>query len=129
MEILKQENFIATSSLRLDTFLSDNLPQITRSKIKNYIDSSLVKVNSNVITKAGYKLSCGDNVEIQIPKLIQLSAKPQNIDLDIVYEDDDLMVINKPQGMVVHPSCGNAENTLVNALMYHTQNLSKIKAR
>ena len=124
MEILKQENLTANKVLRLDTFISENLPNITRSKIKNWIDLGLVLVNNKQVAKAGQKLCVGDKIEVNIPKELELNATPEKIDINIIYEDDDLMVINKPQGMVVHPACGNFSGTLVNALMYYTKNLS-----
>ncbi len=126
MEILKEENLIATTSERLDTFLAENLEGVTRSKIKNWLDEGLILVNDKAATKAGQKLKINDQIVIKIPKLLTLNAQPENIALDIVYEDDQLLVINKPQGMVVHPAAGNFNGTLVNALMHHTQNLSKI---
>ena len=126
MDIIKQEEFIADKSIRLDTFLSEKLENTSRSKIKNWIDENLIEVNNKIVNKAGYKLNVSDKILVKIPRILELSAKPQNIKLDIIYEDDDLMVINKPQGMVVHPACGNYDSTLVNALMYHTKNLSNV---
>ncbi len=126
MEILRQEEFIGSSPQRLDTFICDNLKDVTRSQIKNWIDEGLITVNEKVANKSGFKISHGDKVIVKIPKLLELNATAEDIPLNIVYEDDDLMVINKPQGMVVHPAAGNFSGTLVNALMHYTKNLSKI---
>ncbi len=110
---------------RLDSFLFEANSSYTRSHYKNLIDTDKVTVNGSVV-KAGYKLKIGDVVEIKDFAPIPLQAEAENIDLNIVYEDDDLVVINKPKGMVVHPACGNWNGTLVNALLYNIKNLSGI---
>lgn len=125
MEIQQTINLKAEKQERLDTYLSNVLKDLTRSKIKNLIDENLILVNEKKV-KAGYKLSINDQIEVNIPKPEGLNAAAEDISLDIVYEDNDLMVINKPQGMVVHPACGNYTGTLVNALMHHTKQLSTI---
>lgn len=109
---------------RLDVVLANKL-NITRSAVKNLIDASKVYVNSKNV-KAGYKVCKGDLIIIEDLEKHELTAAPENINLDIVYEDDDLLVINKPQGMVVHPAVGNYSGTLVNALTYHIKNLSNV---
>ncbi len=101
---------------RIDKFIS--LDGITRTQIKNLIDSGDVTVNGNIV-KANYKLKKDDEVCVVIPEAEELNVEPENIPLDIVYEDDELLVVNKPQGMVVHPAAGNYTGTMVNALMYH----------
>ncbi len=111
---------------RLDLFLQQKLKQYSRSHIKKMIDGQLVRVNGKIITKSGYKVAVGDEIEFQDLPIKQLDTSAENIDIDIVYEDDDLVVINKPQGLVVHPACGNESHTLVNALLYHIKNLSTI---
>jgi 23S rRNA pseudouridine1911/1915/1917 synthase len=95
----------------------------TRNKIQNGIDLGLVKVN-DIVTKASYKVKPFDVVTVSLPHPPREGGiEPENIPLDIVYEDDDLLVVNKPAGMVVHPAFGHWEGTLVNALVYHFQNL------
>ena len=110
---------------RLDSFLSENLPDITRSQISLLNSEGKVLLNKRTV-KNGYKLCFGDEVEIEINQKKELSFSPENIPLDVVYEDDDFIVINKPQGLCVHPAVKNEEHTLVNALMYRFKNLSDI---
>lgn len=112
-------------NVRLDIFLQNLNPEKSRSHIKHWIDNGDVKVNDKVV-KAGYALKESDVVTLGHIEEKVLSAKPQNIDIDIVYEDKDLAVINKPQGMVVHPAINNYDGTLVNALMYKLDSLSSI---
>lgn len=107
-----------TQNIRIDKFLSENIPDITRSAIQGYIASGNVKVNSEVVNK-NYKVRINDIVTVEIPAPIPLEALPENIPLDIVYEDNDVIVVNKPKGMVVHPAAGNYTGTLVNALLHH----------
>lgn len=108
-----------SDSVRLDTFIASRSDAYTRSYFSQLISAGNVTVNDKVITKSGYKLSKGDTVKVDIPEAVSTDAKPEDIPLDIVYEDDDLIIINKPQGMVVHPACGHWEGTLVNALLNH----------
>lgn len=111
---------------RVDKFLSENIADMTRSALVNLISDGNVVVNDKEISK-NYKLRTGDIVKISVPDPVEYEAKAENIPLDIVYEDDDLLVVNKPKGMVVHPAAGNYEGTLVNALLYHCRdNLSGI---
>lgn len=107
-----------TQNIRIDKFLSENIPDITRSAIQGYIAGGNVKVNSEVVNK-NYKARINDIVTIEIPAPIPLEALPENVPLDIVYEDNDVIVVNKPKGMVVHPAAGNYTGTLVNALLHH----------
>lgn len=107
-----------TSGIRIDKFLADSEPDISRSSIVNLIDAGNILVNEKQINKK-YKLSVGDIIKIEIPEPVPYEAKAENIPLDIVYEDDDLLVVNKPKEMVVHPAPGNYEGTLVNALLFH----------
>lgn len=76
--------------------------------------------------KANYKVNAGDKILIEIPEPEELDLVPENLELDIVYEDDDVVIVNKPQGMVVHPSAGHSQGTLVNGLLYQIKNLSTI---
>ena len=107
--------------VRLDSFVTESFDSAySRSFYKRLIDDGKVKVNGFVITKAGTKLANGDVVEADIPAPVEdESFVAQDIPLDIVYEDSDLLVINKPQGMVVHPAAGHSDGTLVNALLAH----------
>ncbi|MBE6964772.1 MAG: RNA pseudouridine synthase, partial [Ruminococcaceae bacterium] len=104
---------ICDEGTRLDVFLSQKL-DITRNAAAALIESGGVSA-----LKKNYKLRAGDEIEVTIPEPREIDVVPQNIPLDIVYEDDDLLVINKARGMVVHPAAGNPDGTLVNALMYH----------
>ena len=110
---------------RLDIFLSENMANTSRSRIKKAIENQMIKVNGEVI-KPNYRLKIGDVVEVNLPPPERPSIEPENIPLDILYEDQDLIVINKPRGMVVYPAPGNYSGTLVNALLYHTIKLSSI---
>ncbi len=111
---------------RIDKFLSDMLSSYSRSYIQKLISDGLVLVDNNNI-KSNYKVCSGNFINVYIPYPKELEIVPENIPLDIVYEDDDIIVVNKPKGMVVHPSAGHYSGTLVNALMYHCKdNLSGI---
>lgn len=103
---------------RLDKFLADKLPDLSRSFLQEVIKNDQVKVDGQNI-KPNYRLKTGQEVHVLIPPPKKISLEPENIELDIVYQDDDIAVINKPQGMVVHPAPGNYSGTLVNALLYH----------
>ncbi|MBQ7351644.1 MAG: RluA family pseudouridine synthase [Clostridia bacterium] len=111
--------------LRLDKYLISNFSEKTRSHIKHWIEDGVVLVNGKQV-KAGYSLKLNDIVEIGEVEEKVLSSEPQDIPIDIVYEDDDIAIINKPQGMVVHPAVKNYDNTLVNALMFRLNSLSSI---
>lgn len=104
--------------IRLDKFISVADVGLSRSAAVSLIENSGVTVNEKQVDKK-YKLSAGDVVVLQIPDPVPYEAKAENIPLDIVYEDDYLLVVNKPKGMVVHPAAGNYDGTLVNALLYH----------
>ena len=110
---------------RLDRFLQKNLPGVSRSHVKTIIEEGGATVNGKV-EKAGASLKENDKIVFNLPSPKNLSLEPENIPLDIVYEDDDIAVINKPQGMVVHPACGSENGTLVNALLYNLSSLSTI---
>ena len=103
---------------RIDKFLCANITTLTRSAVQKVIDSGTVTVGGIAVTK-NYKVRAGDKIAVQMPQNRELDVEPQNIPLDIRYEDDDLLVVNKPKGMVVHPAPGNPDGTLVNALLYH----------
>lgn len=111
---------------RLDVYLSNELGDMSRSYIQKIIKDKKVIVNDK-IEKAKYLVKEDDKIKIEIPAPKLLEVIPQDIPIEIVYEDDDVLIINKPQGMVVHPAPGNYDNTLVNAILYHCKdNLSSI---
>ena len=119
-----EEQTVFESGMRLDSFVGEYF-QVSRSKASILIDDGLVFVNGKR-QKKSYLLSSGEVVKVVIPKDVECDVTPENIPVDIVYEDSDLVVVNKPQGMVVHPAPGNMSGTLVNALMYHIKDLSGI---
>lgn len=111
---------------RIDRYLTEMLPEQSRSFFQKLIRDGFVIVN-HIIVKVNYRLKTGDLIEIDIPDAVPTEIVPENIPLDILYEDDDLLIVNKPKGMVVHPAVGHSTGTLVNAIMYHCQgNLSGI---
>lgn len=114
-----------SEDLRLDIYLSENIKDKSRSYIQNLIKGEKVLINGK-IKKGSYKLKLNDDIEVEIPENEKLNVEPENIPIDIVYEDSDVIVVNKPQGMVVHPAPGNYGGTLVNALLYHCTDLSGI---
>ena len=109
---------IESEGERIDKYLSVIFPASSRSYIQKAIDGGNVLVNGKKVSK-NYKLKANDSIEYTPLEPVKLNVEPQNIPLDIVYEDEDLLVVNKPKGMVVHPAAGNFEGTLVNALLYH----------
>lgn len=114
--------------LRLDVFLLEKHPEFSRSHIKNLIEKGLVKVNGKVV-KAGYALKNGENIEIEVQKPEVISTDAEDVDFEIVYQDEDLAVINKPQGLVVHPCSSTKSGTLVNGLLYKIKDLSGINGQ
>lgn len=111
---------------RIDKYLSEQLEDMTRSHIQKLIKENMVRVNGMAV-KSNFKLSDSDQIEVEIPELKEPDILPENIPLDILYEDQDILVVNKPKGMVVHPAPGHYTGTLVNAIMYHCKdNLSGI---
>lgn len=106
---------------RIDKFLSSKLNDISRSYIHKLIEDSNIMVNQNSVNKK-YKLSENDMINVKIPEPQELEVVAENIPLDIVYEDNDLLIVNKPKNMVVHPAPGNYSGTLVNALLHHCKN-------
>ncbi|KJS19149.1 MAG: pseudouridine synthase [Clostridiaceae bacterium BRH_c20a] len=113
---------------RLDVFISENVEEISRSYIQKLISEELIKVNGKKV-KPNYRLKEEDLIEAVIPDPQPLVIEAENIPLEIVYEDSDLLVVNKPINMVVHPAAGNYSGTLVNALLYHCQDLSGINGK
>lgn len=113
---------------RIDKYLATELTDMSRSKIQLLIDEENILVNSKPI-KSNYKLQPNDEIKISIPEPEPIDVTPEDIPLDIVYEDQDVVVVNKPQGMVVHPAAGHSHGTLVNALLYHIDDLSGINGK
>ena len=111
---------------RVDVFVVENNDSLTRSRVKTLVERAKVRIDGEPIKKAGHALREGDVVTVEIDEPVELNLEPQNIPLDIVYEDDYLAVINKAQGMVVHPAPGSYDGTLVNALLYQLRSLSSI---
>ncbi|WP_206459000.1 RluA family pseudouridine synthase [Anaerovorax sp. IOR16] len=114
------------SGFRMDAVLSNLLVDASRNHIQKLIEEGQVSVNGQVQTSKKYKTKIGDFISILLPEPKALEVEAQDIDIDIVYEDNDVLVVNKPKGMVVHPAAGNTDGTLVNALLYHCTNLSGI---
>ncbi len=107
--------------VRIDTYLSDMIDGISRSFAQNLVQDGKVTVNDKTVKK-NYKVNIGDRILVLVPEPESLEVTPEDIPLDILYEDDDVIVVNKPQGMVVHPAAGNLSGTLVNALLFHSGN-------
>lgn len=119
---------VSNENGRIDKFLAQKLEKMSRSKIQKLITDEAVLVNDEII-KANYKVQAGDIIVVTIPEPESVDVKAENIPLDILYEDADIVVINKAQGMVVHPAVGHREGTLVNALLYHIKDLSGINGK
>jgi 23S rRNA pseudouridine1911/1915/1917 synthase len=126
----KKYNFTVSEdqqSKRVDQFIVEELPSFSRTKIAKLVKEGALLINGKAVTDNSKKVTSGDEIELLVPEAVATDIKPQKIPLDIVYEDDDLLVINKPIGMVVHPGAGNPDGTLVNALLHHCKgNLSGI---
>ncbi|HTY13380.1 MAG TPA: RluA family pseudouridine synthase [Candidatus Omnitrophota bacterium] len=114
-----------SSGLRLDAYLAGEGHGLSRSFIQKLIEGGKVRVNDHP-AKPGYRLKLNDKVTVEVPPPKKFELKPENIPLDVVYEDDDVMVVYKPRGMVTHPAAGNYTGTLVHALLYHARNLSGV---
>lgn len=111
---------------RLDRYLSQELPDISRSRIQQLIEQGNVQLNDKVCTSKKITLVRGDRITLEIPEVQPLKLQAEDIPLDILYEDDQLIILNKPAGLVVHPAPGHADGTLVNALLAHCPNLPGI---
>ena len=126
---LKEFNFIINEEgegERIDKYLNLLMESLSRSYLQNLLKDGCVTVNNKVI-KANYRLRCDDQIRLLVPPAITSDIIPENIPLSVLYEDDDVIVIDKPKGMVVHPAAGHYKGTLVNALLYHCSgNLSGI---
>ena len=123
MKKIKANNEVI--GLRLDKALTLLLPEVSRSKIQEHLQNGLILVNDKK-EKSSYKLSENDVIKVEDFPTETSDLNPEDIPLDIVYEDDDVIVVNKPKGLVVHPGAGNSEHTLANALKFHSENLSSL---
>ena len=118
----------ADAGVRLDAFLASRLPGISRTRIQRFIDDGDILVENRQV-KPSLRLKTGDEIEVDIPEPEPVSLIPEPIPLDIVYEDDDIIVVDKPAGLVVHPGAGNESGTLANALVFHFNQLSGTAGR
>jgi len=110
------------NNLRVDILINKREISISRTRIKNFILKKKLKLNDKIIKSPSKKVNTGDKIELQIPKPEDVSLKPYDYKLEIVYEDDDILVINKPAGIIMHPGAGNYDKTIVNALMHYDKN-------
>lgn len=117
---MKQELIVPKecSSVRIDRYLSDACPELSRSFLQKLVKSELIEVNQKTV-KSSFKVSGGDSIVFELPEATEPEIPAEDIPLDILYEDSDIVIVNKPKGMVVHPAAGHYTGTLVNALMYH----------
>lgn len=117
---MREEYLIAEEAQgkRIDKFLTETCSDFSRSFLQKLLKSGLVEVNGKPV-KSSYRLSEGETVAFEVPEAVEAEILAENIPLDILYEDEDLILVNKPKGMVVHPAAGHYEGTLVNGLMYH----------
>lgn len=125
---MESKNFIVSSedaNTRLDIFLQKKYPDFSRSHIKNMIEDGWVLVDNKVV-KSGFKLKVENNINVTVKEPEKISTEAEDVPFEIVYEDDDLIVINKPQGLVVHPCTSTKNGTLVNGLLFRIKNLSGI---
>jgi len=118
--------FSGTTAMRLDKFLAENQPGLSRAKLQAIISSGSVEVNGKVITKQAFKLDPGDLVKALIPEEAEQELESQDINVEVLYQDKNVIVLNKAAGLVVHPGAGNFENTLVNALVYHWPEMAQV---
>ncbi len=116
---------VEEAGARLDVYLAGQALSLTRSRIQKLVEEGQVLVNG-AVKKANYRVNQGDRITLSLPEPEEIPLEPENIPLDVVYEDSDIIVINKPRGMVVHPAAGNYTGTLVQALLYHCEDLSGI---
>ena len=110
------------SAQRLDRFLNNHLPDLSRTRIKSLIEAGCTSIEGKIIKDPNYRVKTGSNITLNVPAPVEARPEPQNIQLDIVHEDNHLVVLNKPAGLVVHPGAGNPDGTLVNALLAHCGN-------
>ena len=109
------------NNLRLDVFINKRENLISRTRIKNLILKKKLKLNDKIIDSPSKKVCVGDKIDLQIPEPKEASLKPYDFKLEIIYEDEDLLIINKPAGIIMHPGAGNYDKTIVNALMHYNK--------
>ncbi len=127
MAVTRREyNYPGPELERLDKFLVQQNPEMTRTRVQRLIEEGCVKVNGNQPSKSGVKLEAGDQIEMVVPEPVSTELVPEDIPLDIIYEDDSILVINKPAGMVVHPSVGHSGGTLVHAALAHAPDMEGV---
>ena len=119
INLIVEEN---ENDLRLDVYINQKEKLISRTRIKNLILNEKLTINNKIISSPSKKVSTGDRISLQFPKLQKASLKPYDFKLDIVHEDEDLLIINKPAGIIMHPGAGNYDKTIVNALMNYNKN-------
>lgn len=117
-EVLDLTVELDESDIRIDKYIATELTQFSRSFIQKLIGDGLVKANDKVV-KSNYKVQSGDEIQIHVPEPVELDIEPEDIPIEILYEDKDIIIVNKGKGMVVHPAAGHYSGTLVNALLYH----------
>ena len=119
------ELHVAEAGQRIDKYIADEIPELSRSVVQRLIKQGRVTVGGEA-TKSSYRVEAGDEIVVRIPPPESLEVRPESIPLDIVYEDEDIMVVNKPAGMVVHPAYGHRTGTLVNAVLAHCPDLAGV---
>ena len=124
-EIIELKVSAQDGGTRIDTYLCANT-ELSRSRIAALIQEGALSVNGSIVRKPSFKVESDQILELRLPQVRPVDIVPQNIPLDILYQDSDIVIVNKPCGMVVHPAAGNEDQTLVNALLYHVRDLSGI---
>lgn len=126
----KEQHFLfhyhEDSSVRLDKYLVEQLPELSRSRLQVLIREELVRVDGMPVTKTGYKLEAGQSVSVTVPAVASTDLVPEKIPLDIIFENEDLLVVNKAAGMVVHPAAGHDTGTLVHAALAHAPQMEGV---
>ena len=125
-EQLKAFLFEERDSQRLDHYLVERMPAFSRSRLQKLIKQGAVRVDDKVVTKSGYKLDLVKHIQVVVPEIVPSSLIPEDIPLDIIYEDNNVLVVNKPAGMVVHPSAGHDSGTLVHAVLGYLPDLQGV---
>ncbi len=125
-ELVHRLQVPAGTQLRLDKFLATELPQYSRARLQGLIKDKRVQINKGIVKKAGLLLEGGETIEVHVPAPQPTDLVPENIPLDVVYEDQNVIVINKPAGLVVHPAAGHAQGTLVHAVLAHAPQIEGV---
>ena len=105
------------AGIRIDAYIANEMEELSRMAVKRLVEENQIKLNGKIVTKISYKVQKDDEIEVNIPEIKQVDLKAQDIPVEVVYEDSDIIVVNKPKGLVVHPANGNWDGTLVNAIM------------